>query len=102
VKKVPLERKRWREAYPAEFNDGVRIGFFGEAKTERDPTGGGYPHGFHQWSIDRRNAWFCGFNRGYIKRKQAEQEVADRQEGEPTRSTRSSRNRVPFNQPISA
>jgi hypothetical protein len=74
VKKVELERKRWREAYPAEFNDGIRIGFFG-AKTERDPSGGGYPLGFHAWSIDRRNAWFCGFNLGYIKRKQTEQEV---------------------------
>jgi hypothetical protein len=76
IKRVELERRRWREAYPAEFSDGLRIAFFGEAKAERDPAGGGYPHGFHQWSIDRRNAWFCGFNLGYVRRKkQTEQEV---------------------------
>jgi hypothetical protein len=72
VKKVELERKRWREAYPVEFNDGVRIGFFGKAKSARDPAGGDYPLGFHAWSIDRKNAWFCGFNLSYVKRKRTD------------------------------
>jgi hypothetical protein len=75
VKKVELERRRWREVYPAEFNDGVRIGFFRKAKSARDPAGGGYPLGIHAWSIDRKNAWFCGFNLGHIKRKQTDPKI---------------------------
>jgi hypothetical protein len=38
---VQLERKRWRAAYPDEFDDGFEIGFFGKAKSARDPAGGG-------------------------------------------------------------
>jgi hypothetical protein len=66
---VQLERKRWRAAYPDEFDHGFEIGFFGKAKSGRDPAGGDYPLGFHGWSIERKNAWFCGFNLGYVKRR---------------------------------
>jgi hypothetical protein len=65
---VQLERKRWRAAYPDEFDDGFQIGFFGKAKSARDPVGCDYPPGFHGWLIDRKNAWFSGSNLGYVKR----------------------------------
>jgi hypothetical protein len=68
IKRVPLERKRRRAAYPDEFDDGDAIGSYGKVHSARDPSGGGYPLGFHAWSIDRRNAWFCGFNLRYVKR----------------------------------
>jgi hypothetical protein len=25
----------------------------------------GYPDGFHAWALERRNAWWAGFNEGY-------------------------------------
>jgi hypothetical protein len=28
----------------------------------------GYPRGFHQWPLDRRNAWYAAFNLGYHQR----------------------------------
>jgi hypothetical protein len=37
-------------------------------ESARDPAGGGYPLGFHAWSVNQKNAWFCGFNLGYVKR----------------------------------
>jgi len=54
------ERERIRKAHPAEFNDGVKRAFAG------DPN---YPAGFTAWPLDRRNAWFAGFNIGYVYRK---------------------------------
>jgi hypothetical protein len=72
---VQLERKRWRAAYPDEFDDGFQIGFFGKAKSARDPAGSDYPLGFHGWSRNLREAWFCGFNLGYIKRVRTDSEV---------------------------
>jgi len=61
-------RTRW----PKEFRDGARCAFLNQYEGEREP--GGYPAGFHRWSLDRRNAWFAGFNQGMIA---AEKEVAD-------------------------
>ena len=57
------ERERIRLAYPAEFNDGAKRAY------QSDPL---YPSGFHSWPLDRRNAWFAGFNRGYCDRKKRE------------------------------
>jgi hypothetical protein len=51
-------RSRW----PAEFDGGARCGCLREYPGEREP--GGYPKGFHQWPLDRRNAWWGGFNFG--------------------------------------
>jgi hypothetical protein len=65
---VAMIRARWRSAW----DKGARCGFKGET------DGGSYPQGFHDWPLDRRNAWFCGFNRGYHDRLRlaAEQEEA--------------------------
>jgi hypothetical protein len=76
IKDVQLERKRWRAAYLDEFNNGFEIGFFGKAKSAaRDPAGGDYPLGFHAWSKNRKDAWFCGFNLGYVKRLRTDCEI---------------------------
>jgi hypothetical protein len=64
------ERVRLREAWPHEFRDGARCGFL--RKFDGDREAGGYPLGFHQWPLDRRNAWFAGFNRGLIDRLRRE------------------------------
>jgi hypothetical protein len=72
---VQLERKRLRAAYPDEFDDGFEIAFFGKAMSVRDPAGGDYPLGFHGWSIKRKEAWFCGFNLGYVKRPRTDCEI---------------------------
>jgi hypothetical protein len=37
-------------------------------KSARDPSGGGYPLGFHGWSLNQKNAWFCGFNQEFSER----------------------------------
>jgi hypothetical protein len=58
---------RWREAYPAEFKDGAKLGFTGIAEGPREK--GGYPKGFHGWPLERRNGWFAGFNAGYTARE---------------------------------
>lgn len=54
------ERDRIERAFPAEFADGRRRAFI------RNKL---YPRGFHSWPIERRNAWFAGFNVGYVERK---------------------------------
>ena len=51
------ERNRLKETYPDEYEAGVLRGL-GETT--------GYPKGFHKWPLDRRNAWWAGFNVGYI------------------------------------
>lgn len=63
---VDLIRARWRTAW----EKGARIGFEGER------AGGSYPQGFHDWPLDRRNAWYSGFNRGYHDRIRLAQEEA--------------------------
>ncbi len=54
------ERERIRLAFPVEFADGAKRAFTGDKL---------YPAGFQTWSLDRRNAWFAGFNKGYCDRK---------------------------------
>jgi hypothetical protein len=50
--------------WPEEFRHGYRFGFRGEADPPCDTAG--YPLGLHAWPLDRRNAWWCGFNRGRV------------------------------------
>jgi hypothetical protein len=72
---VQREREQWRAAYPEEFDDGFEIGLFGKAESARDPGGGEYPLGFHEWSGSQKNAWFSGFNLGYFKRLRIDSET---------------------------
>lgn len=57
------ERERLRLAYPAEFTDGARRGYSSDHL---------YPSGFNDWPLERRNAWFAGWNKGYLDRKKRE------------------------------
>src|SRR5580704_7813383 len=47
--------------YPLEFESGYLQGFTGENATA-------YPDGFHSWALERRNAFFAGWNLGYVER----------------------------------
>lgn len=60
------ERERIRRAYPAEFADGAKRAYRGDTL---------YPSGFHQWPLDRRNAWWTGANLGYCDRQKSASRV---------------------------
>jgi hypothetical protein len=60
LKRAAEERERIEGTFPAEFADGRRRAFI------RNKL---YPRGFQKWPIDRRNAWFAGWNIGYVERK---------------------------------
>ena len=47
-------------AYPDEYPDGARRAYAGNKL---------YPRRFAAWPLERRNAWFAGFNVGYCDRK---------------------------------
>jgi hypothetical protein len=66
---VDAERARLKRAWPDEFADGERRAFLHRHEGEREE--GGYPLGFHRWPLERRNAWYCGFNFGLIERRLA-------------------------------
>jgi hypothetical protein len=55
------EREAIEGAFPTEYADGRRRAFI-ENKL--------YPRGFHSWPLERRNAWFAGYNVGYCARNQ--------------------------------
>ena len=57
-----------RRDFPSEFVDGESMGA-GWEPTSEGREKGGYPLGFHAWPLERRNAWFAGFNFGYGRRK---------------------------------
>lgn len=59
------EIERLRKLYPFQFNDGVAVGLGSNLPGLREPWG--YPAGFHGWPLDRRNAWFAGFNFSYSR-----------------------------------
>ena len=63
---------RLRQRWPEEFRDGARCGFL--LRFDGDRERGGYPRGFHVWPLDRRNAWFAGFNRGFCDLSRLAQE----------------------------
>jgi hypothetical protein len=55
------ERAAIRKQWPAEFDDGARCGFSWKFDGQREQ--GGYPKGFHEWPIERRNAWYADLTR---------------------------------------
>jgi hypothetical protein len=57
------EREHIKRAYPAEFADGAKRGFLSTSL---------YPFGFLDWPLDRRNAWYAGWNVGYCDWQRAE------------------------------
>jgi hypothetical protein len=72
--KAEVALKRLQDKWPPEFRDGVRCGFLQKREGVRDP--GGYPPGFDQWQLERRNAWFAGFNVGFHDRLRLSQSEA--------------------------
>jgi hypothetical protein len=54
------------QRWPEEYRDGARCAFLRRFDGAREK--GGYPLGFHHWSLERRNAWFAGFNCGFHDR----------------------------------
>jgi hypothetical protein len=69
------ERARLKQAWPEAFADGERVAFLQRFAGERER--GGYPRAFHRWPLNRRNAWFCGYNFGLLEREWALMEFAD-------------------------
>jgi hypothetical protein len=67
---------RIRKEFPREFADGETVGAGWEPGGEREK--GGYPIGFHDWEMARRNAWFAGFNLGYARRVRVGQKAISR------------------------
>jgi hypothetical protein len=63
-------RRALRAKYPSEFDDGARCG--ATLKYPGDREAGGYPKGFHQWLLEKRNSWFAGFNAGFARRQVSE------------------------------
>ena len=60
------EVARLRLRWPDEFRDAARSALLLRFDGHRET--GGYPCGFHIWPLERRNAWFAGFNRGFHDR----------------------------------
>jgi hypothetical protein len=56
--RVQDEAARLRARWPSEWAQGARAGFEGKS----------YPAGFSAWSIDRKNGWWSGYNRGRVDR----------------------------------
>jgi hypothetical protein len=69
-RKVDAQRLRLKRLWPEEMADGERCAFHQSYPGEREK--GGYPKGFHGWPLERRNAWYCGFNLGLIERQELE------------------------------
>ena len=61
-----------RQRWPGEFKDGARCAFLQRLDGPR--MRGGYPPGFDLWLLERRNAWWAGFNRGNCDRIRAQRE----------------------------
>jgi hypothetical protein len=64
--KAEREREALRSRWPDEFRDGARCGLLREYPGDRER--GGYPRGFLQWPLERRNSWYAGFNLGHNQR----------------------------------
>jgi len=71
---VNEELDRLRAEWPDEWRDAARCAFLQNYPGERE--GGGYPRGFHQWPLSRRNAWFSGYSRGFHDRLRRVRELA--------------------------
>jgi hypothetical protein len=57
--KAALERAAIRQQWQEDFHLGARSAFL---------QTGNYPDGFHRWPLQRRNAWWAGFNLGRCTR----------------------------------
>jgi hypothetical protein len=68
------EVARLKRLWSDEFRDGARCAFLRQFDGDREA--GGYPRGFHRWSLDRRNAWIAGFNVGFHDRPRLAREGA--------------------------
>jgi hypothetical protein len=66
------EAKLLKARWPSEWRDGARCAFLETFEGAREE--GGYPAGFHIWELDRRNAWFCGYVRGFFDRLRVSEE----------------------------
>jgi hypothetical protein len=77
VAQTEAKQARLKSLWPDEFRDGERCAFLRKFKGDRER--GGYPLGFHTWSLERKNSWYCGYNIGLIERQGAfiEMERAD-------------------------
>ncbi len=77
IARTEAERGCLKSLWPGEFSDGERCAFLRKFKGERER--GGFPLGFHTWSLERKNSWYCGYNVGLIERQCAliEMERAD-------------------------
>ena len=71
IKSVDLRYYRGR--FPMEWDDGLKLGMGHGPAGQRER--GDYPKGFHDWPLDRRNAWFAGFNVGRLIRVGADRHV---------------------------
>jgi hypothetical protein len=60
------EIDRLASAWPDEYRLGYRFGFLKRADPPCDRAG--YPLGLHSWPLDRRNAWWAGWNVGRVER----------------------------------
>ncbi len=70
-----------RAAWPAEFDDGARCGFSGNFDGPREL--GALPREFHSWPLERRNAWYAGFNKGRCDSGKEELRFDRRAAGQP-------------------
>jgi hypothetical protein len=69
------------ESVLAEFrldalDDGAQCAFTKTYPGPREP--GGYPKGFYDWPLEKRDAWFAGFNLGLIDLARLQEEEAQR------------------------
>jgi hypothetical protein len=60
-------RAHLKSKYPTEFRDGARTAFLGKGDGPAREKGD-YPLGFDDWPLERRNAWYAGFNVGLCDR----------------------------------
>ncbi len=63
---VSQERARLKAAWSDEWRDGLAAELFQKYDGEREV--GGFPLGLHGWPLDRKNAWYAGFNYGRCQR----------------------------------
>ena len=69
---VDAERDRLERAWPEAFRDGARAAY---SVFPPDHEPGGYPRGFHGWPLEKRNAYFAGFNIGFSHRRRERDEA---------------------------
>lgn len=65
---VNAARAEIRAAFPNEYDAGGRAGF------TKAPD---YPSGFHSWPLERRDAFFAGYNAGRCDRLNVNGQIDD-------------------------